>query len=142
VDAVAVAVTSRPLWRITGVLGWIAVVLITVGIVIVLIPVRNPGVQQCGAPLTYLMSGEVDRIPDATGRVLIDGKVVTLSPAAQKRAFDSPCSHRVERRAIPAGILVVVGSVMGLAAVTIGIVGAWRRATARVAADPQEVQTT
>jgi hypothetical protein len=135
-------VTSRPLWRITGVLGWIAVVLITLGIVIVLIPVRNPGVQQCGAPLTYLMSGQVDRIPDASGRVLIDGRIVTLSSAAHKRAVESPCSQRVERRAIPASILVVVGSVMGLVAVTIGIVGAWRRASARVAAEPQEVQTT
>jgi hypothetical protein len=128
------------MWRITGVLGWIAVGAITLGVVIALMPVRNPGVQQCGAPLTYLTSGELDRLPDATGRVLRDGKVVTLDPAARKRAVETPCSERVARRAIPAGMLVVVGSVMGLTAVTIGIVGAWRRAAARVAADYQEVE--
>jgi hypothetical protein len=135
-------VTAQPLWRVTGVLGWIAVGLITIGIVVVLIPVRNPGVQQCGAPLTFLVSGQLDRIPDATGRVLIDDHVVELSPAERRRAVDSPCSERVGRRAIPAGVLVVLGSVMGLLAVAIGTAGAWRRASARVAADHQEVQTT
>ncbi|MBV9950613.1 MAG: hypothetical protein JO291_01580 [Acidimicrobiia bacterium] len=138
--------TSQPVWRATGILGWIAVVLITVGAVIVLVPVRNPGVQQCGAPLTFLVSGQLDRLPDATGRVLIDNRVVTLSPAARHRAVDSPCSERVERRAIPAGVLVVLGSVMGLTAVAIGTVGAWRRASARITAEHQEdrpeVQTT
>jgi len=119
-----------------------AIGLIAIGTVIVLIPVRNPGVQQCGAPLTFLASGQINRIPDATGRVLIDNRVVRLSPAAAKRAVDSPCSERVERRAIPAGILVVLGSVMGLTAVAIGTVSAWRRASARVTADHQEMQTT
>jgi hypothetical protein len=129
------------MWRVTGVLGWVAVGLISAGVVTALIPVRNPGVQHCGAPLTFLVSGELDRIPDAAGRVLIDDHVVTLSPAARTRAIDSPCSERVERRAIPAGVLVVLGSVVGLVAVAIGIVGAWRRASARVADDHQEVQT-
>jgi hypothetical protein len=142
VVASAVAVTSQPLWRVTGILGWVAVALIAVGIVVMAIPVRNPGVQQCGAPLTFLLSGQLDRMPDASGRVLIDDHVVTLSPAARQRAVESPCSERVERRAIPAGVLLVVGSVMGLIAVAIGIVGAWRRASAHVAADHQEVQTT
>jgi hypothetical protein len=134
--------TSQPLWRFTGGLAWTAVGLIVVGIVLVAIPVRNPGVQHCGTPFSFLVSGQVNRIPDATGRVLVDDRVVTLSPAARRRAFDSPCSERVARRAIPAGVLVVVGSVMGLTAVAIGIVGAWRRASTHVVAEPEEVQTT
>jgi hypothetical protein len=124
-------VSSWPSHRIAGVLGWAAVAAIALGVALGLVPVDNPGVQSCGAPLGFLVSGELDRFPDATGRLQRGDRVVTLDPAQRRRAVESPCSERVERRAIPAGLLVVGGSVMGLTAVTIGIVGAWRRAGAR-----------
>jgi hypothetical protein len=119
---------------VTGVLGWTAIALITVGLILSLIPVSNPGVQRCGAPLGFLITGEFDRIPDVNGNVLRDDRVVTLDEEARRRAVETPCSERVARRAIPAGILVVGGSLMGIAAMTIGIVGAWRRASARARA--------
>ena len=128
---------SRPLHRLTGVLGWVAVALIGLGVVIALVPVSNPGVQRCGAPILYLVSGELDRIPDESGRIARDGAVVTLSPAARERAIESPCSERVERRAIPAGVLVVAGAMVGLTAVTIGIVGAWRRTARKTRPDTE-----
>ena len=87
--------------------------------------------QDCGPPIDFLVGGDFDRLPDASGRIERDGRVVKLDPAARERATEHPCSERVERRAIPAGTLVVVGSVMGLTAMTLAMVRAWRRATSR-----------
>jgi hypothetical protein len=131
---------TGPVYKLIGILGWVGIALIVLGVVVSLVPVDNPGVQACGAPVAYLVSGELDRIPDADGRVERNGEVVTLDAAARKRAVDTPCSERIARRAIPAGVLVVVGSILGLTAVIIGIVGAWRRASARASSDIEELQ--
>jgi hypothetical protein len=129
----------RRVHRLSGVLAWTAVVAIALGVIVALIPVRTPGVQDCGPPIDFLLGGEFDRLPDASGRIERDGRVVKLDPAARERATEHPCSERVERRAIPAGTLVVVGSVMGLTAMTLAVVRAWRRATSR---DPDETGET
>jgi hypothetical protein len=128
--------------RLSGVLAWTAVVLIALGVVIAVIPVRTPGVQDCGMPIDFLVGGDFDRLPDASGRIERDGRVVKLDPAARERAIEHPCSERVERRAIPAGTLVVVGSVMGLTAMTLAMVRAWRRATSRAPDDTDETDET
>jgi hypothetical protein len=128
--------------RLSGVLAWTAVVLIALGVVIAVIPVRTPGVQDCGMPIDFLVGGDFDRLPDASGRIERDGRVVKLDPAARERATEHPCSERVERRAIPAGTLVVVGSVMGLTAMTLAMVRAWRRATSRAPDDTDETDET
>ena len=132
----------RRVHRLSGVLAWTAVVLIALGVVIALIPVRTPGVQDCGMPIDFLIGGDFDRLPDASGRIERDGRVVKLDPAARERATEHPCSERVERRAIPAGTLVVVGSVMGLTAMTLAMVRAWRRATSRAPDDTDDTDTT
>ena len=128
--------------RLSGVLAWTAVVLIALGVVIAVIPVRTPGVQDCGMPIDFLVGGDFDRLPDASGRIERDGQVVKLDPATRERATEHPCSERVEHRAIPAGTLVVVGSVMGLTAMTLAMVRAWRRATSRALDDTDESDET
>jgi hypothetical protein len=117
--------------RSSGILAWAGVVAIALGVILAVVPVSNPGVQRCGAPIDFLVAGEFDRIPDASGRIERDGRVITLDSEAATRAIERPCSERVERRAIPAGLLVVGGSVMGLVAMGIAMVHAWRRAAAR-----------
>jgi hypothetical protein len=117
--------------RASGTLAWVAIACIALGSVIAVIPVSNPGVQSCGAPIDFLVRGDFDRLPDADGRIERDGKVVRLDQDARRRAVDHPCSERVERRAIPAGILVVGGSLMGMVAMAVAVTAAWRRAATR-----------
>jgi hypothetical protein len=130
----------RRVHRLSGVLAWTAVGAIALGVVIALVPVRTPGVQDCGPPIDFLVGGDFDRLPDASGRIERDGRVVKLDPAARARATEHPCSERVERRAIPAGSLVVVGSVAGLTAMTLAMVRAWRRATSRNPGEADQVE--
>lgn len=94
-----------------------------VAAVLFTLPVETPGVQDCGAPAAYLVDGRVDTIPDPEGRVRVedadapDGfEVVTLDPEVAETAREEPCQERVASRAVPAGILVVVATVVGLAA--------------------------
>ena len=107
-----------------GLLGRIAVVVaglsllayLVAGIVLVA-PVETPGVQDCGAPGAYLLAGRVDRIPDADGRILgPDDEVVTLDADVAAEARATPCQDRVADRAVPAAILLVVATVLGVAA--------------------------
>ena len=122
----------RRVHRLSGVLAWTAVVFIALGVVIALIPVRTPGVQDCGMPIDFLVGGDFDRLPDAVGadRARRAGRS-KLDPQARERASEHPCSERVERRAIPAGTLVVVGSLMGHDRDDPRHGRAWRRATSR-----------
>ena len=117
--------------RVSGTLAWVAIGCIALGFLIAVIPVDNPGVQHCGAPIDFLVGGDFDRLPDAEGRIERGGKVVTLDQDARRRAVEHPCSERVERRAIPAGILVVGGSLVGMAAMAVALMAAWRRAATR-----------
>ena len=80
----------RRVHRLSGILAWTAVVLIALGVVIALIPVRTPGVQDCGMPIDFLIGGDFDRLPDASGRIERDGRVVKLDPAARERASRAP----------------------------------------------------
>ena len=132
------AAVMRRLHRVTGILAWVDVVAIVLGVNLAVIPVRTHGVQDCGPPIDYIVGGDFDRLPDSSGRIERGGHVVRLDPAARKRAAEHPCSERVERRAIPAGTLVVVGSLMGLTAMTLAMVRAWRRATSRSPDDTDE----
>ena len=91
-------------------------------IVLLAIPVRTPEVQDCGTPAAYLLDGRVDVIPDAQDRILgPDGQPLTLPASAATAARQHPCQDRVADRAVPAGILVLAGTVVGLAALALEV---------------------
>ncbi|MCU1352897.1 MAG: hypothetical protein JWM05_2106, partial [Acidimicrobiales bacterium] len=111
-------VAAGPRWSeriitLTSPLAGLALVLIVIGAVFLLIPVRNPRVQDCGVPAKFLLAGRTD---------------VYVDPNHPPKGFDAAqataanrnrCQKRVAARAVPGGALVVGGALIGtLAAFT------------------------
>lgn len=119
------------------VIGWTAVALILAAVVVVLVPVDNPGVQSCGTPAAFALDGRPDVYPDAGGKVRrSDGSIDTLTKAEIDRAYDQPCTDRVGARLVPAGIALVAGTLLGVVALGSSMVSWWRRAARAVAHRP------
>ncbi len=114
----------------------VALVCFAVAVVLVSIPVRTPGVQDCGTPTGYLLEGRLDVVPDAQDRILgPDGQPLTLDEETAQAAREHPCQERVADRAVPAGVLVLAGTLLGLAAFAVEVLvvrprrrRAWRAA--------------
>lgn len=84
-----------------------------------LVPVTNPGVQQCGPPAWFLLQAETNQ-----ALVTDDGKPLHgWDDARLRQAHDDRCSVQVADRAVPAGILLVTFWVLALAAVILGWTG-------------------
>lgn len=108
--------------------GWVALAAIVAGAVLAALPLRNGGVQDCGAPAAFLLAGRPDVYPDAAGKVhRPDGSTFKLGKADLDRAYSSRCGERVARRMVPAGMLIAGGMALGLLAATVAIAGTWRR---------------
>ncbi|MGI8940057.1 MAG: hypothetical protein ACR2JF_17945 [Iamia sp.] len=135
----------------TVALGWVSLgaaaaslVFFAVAAVLLALPVRTPDVQDCGAPAAYLYDGRVDVIPDVNDQILgPDDQPLTLDPGTAEVAREEPCQARVADRAVPALVLVLVGTVVGLAAFALEILAvrprrrqAWRRAVVAGQAPP------
>ncbi|MEJ5254190.1 MAG: hypothetical protein WHS89_02455 [Acidimicrobiales bacterium] len=102
----------RSLWGFGKLLLVSSLVPLAVALGCFLVPVENPGVQRCGAPLVFALGGERNR------RVERDG---LDDPTFERRRTQAPCSQRVEGRlgvGFAAGGLFVVlatcGAVLGL----------------------------
>ena len=107
----------RGLARATALVAAVAVAGFVVAGVLLAIPVRTPGVQDCGAPAAYLLGGRVDAIPDPEDRILgPDGEIVTLDAAVADTARSRPCQDRVASRAVPALLVLTGAFVLGVAA--------------------------
>ena len=69
------------------------------------------------------LAGRVDRIPDDDGRILgPDDEVITLDDDVAAEARATPCRDRVSERAVPAAILLVVATVLGVAAFAVELI--------------------
>ncbi len=103
--------------RIAVVVAGVALLGYLVAGIVLAVPVRTPQVQDCGAPAAYLLDGRVDRLPDDEDRILgPDGEVVTLDEDVAAAARSTPCRDRVADRAVPAAILIVAATVVGVVA--------------------------
>lgn len=103
--------------RVTMVGAGLALLCYLVAAVLLTVPVETPGVQDCGAPGAYLLAGRVDVVPDPDGRILgPDGELVTLDADVAAAARAESCRDRVADRAVPAGLLLSLATVVGLAA--------------------------
>lgn len=108
---------SRAWGRLSFGLALLAVLAYACGAVLLVLPVRTPQVQDCGAPGAYLYEGRLDVVPDREGRVLDgEGDVVELPPAVADAARDKPCQERVAARAVPAAGLVGGATLVGIVA--------------------------
>lgn len=81
-----------------------------------LVPVANPGVQDCGSPAWFLLQARADR-PLVTDE---GGPLHGWGQARLRQAHQDRCSAQVATRAVPAGALLVVFWVLALVAVVIG----------------------
>lgn len=132
------------LGRTSVALAAVALVCFLVALVLAALPVRTPGVQDCGAPAAYLAAGRLDVVPDAQNRILgPDGEPRTLDEETARTARDQPCRQRVADRAVPAGGLVLVGTLLGLTAFALEFLvvrpprrRAWRAAVMATARPP------
>jgi len=110
----------RRLARATLAAAWASLVLFGVALLLLVVPVEVPQVQDCGTPLGYLLEGPVDVIPTEDGRFLDEaGEVVTIDADAARDARDRPCRDRVATWSVPAAVLLVVATLVGL--VTFGV---------------------
>lgn len=111
-----------PLGQLSLVLAGLALAGFAVAIVLLAIPVQVPGVQQCGAPGAYLVDGRLDVVPDANDQILgPEGDPITLDAEDAQSARDHPCRERVADRAVPAGILILTSTVVGLGAFAVEV---------------------
>lgn len=109
--------------RTATVLVGVALTALAVSAVLFLVPVKNPGVQQCGPPAVFLLQATSDRpLVDNEGS-LINGWDADEDADRIRSAQDNRCSARVADRAVPAGILLVVFWVVTVVAVVIGWTG-------------------
>lgn len=94
----------------TPVFAALALALIVAGAIVLSIPVENPKVQDCGAPVVFVLTGRPDVFVDPTN------PPKGMTEAQAEAANADRCQSRVADRAVPGGILVAAGLVIGLLA--------------------------
>ena len=115
----------------TPVFAAIALVLIVVGAIVLAIPVENPKVQDCGTPAAFVLTGRPDVFVDPTN------PPKGLTEAQARSANENRCQERVAARAVPGGILLAIGLVIGVvAAIVEWVARVARRRDALVAYAP------
>jgi hypothetical protein len=122
----APVVTPPPglLGRIATVVAGLSLLAYLVAAILLAVPVETPEVQDCGAPGAYLLAGRLDRIPDQEGRILgPDDEVITLDEDVAAEARATPCQDRVADRAVPAALLLVGATALGVAAFAVELLG-------------------
>ena len=124
--------TRRGLTVLAAVPAWLAVVAMFGAFMWSLVPLDNPGVQHCGAPLMFLYDGRTNGYPDANSQIRRpDGHVDTLTKAEVTRAFEHACSERVADHMVPAFVAFSAGAVLGLVTLLVSMVVWWRRSPPR-----------
>ncbi|MEO6989623.1 MAG: hypothetical protein ABI239_13365 [Aquihabitans sp.] len=102
--------------------AWVALaglVVAFIGLGVLLRPLHTP-TQDCGTAAGFLLDGRVNEFvnPDAPPAG------ITKAEALANNA--KPCQERAGNRALPAGIAVVVGTLIGLIAVAVEAIVRWR----------------
>ena len=97
----------------TPVAAAVALILIVAGAIVLAIPVENPKVQDCGAPVAFVLTGRPDVYVDPTS------PPKGLTEAQARAANANRCQERVAARAVPGGILVTAGLVIGIVAAVV-----------------------
>ncbi|MBS1847919.1 MAG: hypothetical protein JST73_06530 [Actinobacteria bacterium] len=120
-------VMSNRRTRTAGIVMIVGLVVLAVSALLFLLPVVNPGVQDCGSPAVFLLHAKGDRPLVDSGGDPING----WGKARLARADAHRCSRQVARRAIPAGGLLVGFWVLVPVAAMIGWSGrrAFRKTT-------------
>jgi hypothetical protein len=114
--------------------AWLVLGLLGLALVGASVPVRNGRLQDCGAPMMFLLQGRSDAFPAADGTVPGDPDGPPLSPVEAAGTAERPCHERVAARMVPAGALAITAMVLGLGAAVVVLRRAWTaRSTAAAA---------
>ena len=97
--------------------AWACLALVVAGLVVGVVPVKNPKVQDCGTPLAFVLTGRVDTFVDPNSPP--HGMTAKEAEAANRR----PCRKRVAPHALLSGGLLLGALVVGLAGATMLVVG-------------------
>jgi len=127
-----------PLARLTRALAALALLAYVAATLLLVVPVRNPPVQDCGAPGAYLYQGRVDVVPDGNDQIVDGGEVVTLAPDVADAARATRCQDRVASRAVPAAVLVLGATVVGGGAFAVELLVVRRRRRRALAAEHRD----
>lgn len=105
---------------IRAVVATLGVLVALVGLVWGTRPLSTP-TQDCGTPFSFLLDGEVDIY------VSTENPPEGVTPAAAAANNAAPCQERAADRALPAGALVVGGTLVGAVAAAVELgTRAWR----------------
>lgn len=112
--------------------AWLALALLAFALIGASAPVRNGRLQDCGAPLMFLLRGRSDTFPAADGTLPDDPDGRPLTPIEVARAAEQPCHERVAARMIPAGALASAAMLLGLGTAIVVVRQSWvaRKASA------------
>ncbi|MDQ6697030.1 MAG: hypothetical protein M3Z46_06180 [Actinomycetota bacterium] len=99
------------------IMAWASLALILAGVVFASVPVRNPKVQDCGAPIVFVLTGRVDAFVDPTHPP--HGMTAKEATAANAR----PCRKRAAPRVLHGSELLLGGLVLGLGGVAMLLIG-------------------
>ena len=97
--------------------AWACLALIVAGLVVGVVPVKNPKVQDCGTPLAFVLTGRVDTFVDPNSPPR--GMTAKQAEAANRH----PCRKRVAPARFLSGGLLLGALVIGLAGATMLVVG-------------------
>jgi hypothetical protein len=119
--------------RVTAVVALVSVLLALVGLGLGLRPLATP-TQDCGTAATFLLQGRVNEYVNPAD----PPSGITRAEAEANNA--EPCQERAGNRALPAGVLLVGGTLVAAVAVLVESVVRFRLHRAsnrRLAADPE-----
>lgn len=110
------------LGRRTLIAAGVAVAAYALAAILLVVPVENAPVQDCGAPGAYLLTGRLDTFIDDQGRFRdASGEIIQLTDDQATAARDGSCRSRVADRAVPAGVLWLGATVLGAGALLIEV---------------------
>lgn len=98
--------------RATAIVGLVSVLVALVGVGLALRPLSTP-TQDCGTPASFLLRGKVNVYVDP------ENPPEGTSRAEAEANNAEPCQERAANQAKPAGILVVGGTLVGVAALLV-----------------------
>lgn len=124
-DAPPVVVVPKPrIERIGTVLACIVPLLVLAALVCALMPVRNGRVQDCGTPLAFLAQGRTEaQLPDVDRPGQEDEPPRNFTEEEYREAAERSCRDRAAPRMVWAGGLTLAAFLLGLAALTMTVVG-------------------
>ena len=118
--------------QVTAIAAVLGVIVALAGIWVATRPVSTP-VQDCGAAAAFLLDGRVNVFADP------EDPPVGLTRAQVVDNNDRPCQERAANQAAPGAVMIVAGTLIGLVAATVEVLGRWslrHRARTSVPAPP------